>query len=378
MRILVAPDKFKGTLRGTDVVEIVCTALAQADSRYQVSGVAMADGGDGILAVACEHGYREHRVPAVDALGRQATASYATRGSVAVIELAAVCGLGTVLDRPLRPWQASTLGLGMVARQAAESGAGEIIIGLGGSASVDGGLGFAVGLGVRVRDRLGLAVPAGLLGVRRAVRVDVRGVPESVRAARWRFLVDVVNPLLGREGAAAVFGPQKGLADGEIAVADASLAAWADLLDPQDGIETAAKPGMGAAGGVALAGEILLGAEVTPGAAWVAEVVGLRERIKSSDIVITGEGSFDRQSLMGKAPGLVIALAQELGKPVYVVAGVSDLNQPQARDAGVAGVVSLADLAGGPAEAMSAPRDWLARAAVLLAEQFLGQEDRPR
>ncbi len=363
MRILIAPDKFKGTLSAPQVIAVLAQALHQADPRVQASGVAMADGGDGTLEVALGHGYRVQSAPGVDALGRPVEARYAIRGDSAVIELAAVCGLATVLDRPQRPWQASTLGLGLVARHAIGAGATQVTIGLGGSASVDGGLGFLVGLGVRVRDRMWMPVPPGLLGVRRAVRLDMRRLDDAIRRATWRFLVDVTNPLLGPLGAAAVFGPQKGLMAEEIAVADASLEAWADLLDPRDGRRMAGEPGMGAAGGVALAGALLFGAQAVPGATWVAEQAGLRERIAACDAVVTGEGRFDRQSLMGKAPGLVLDLARALGKPVLVVAGSSELTHQQARSVGVSGLVSLADLAGSGEEAMSAPEHWLGAAA---------------
>lgn len=370
MRILVAPDKFKGTLSAAVAAQVICDALVQADDRIDARALPMADGGDGTLAVALEQGYLERAAPAVDGRGRKVQAPYAVSGRQAFIELAAVCGLASVLDLPLRPWEASTLGLGLVARHAVEAGAREVTIGLGGSASVDGGLGFALGLGCRVRDRLGLPVPPGLLGVRRAVRVSTRGFTEAVRRTRWRFLVDVSNPLLGPTGAAAVFGPQKGLLDEEIAVADASIAAWVDLLDPLGGRRRAAEPGMGAAGGVALAGALLLDAQVLPGAEWVAEQARLREQIAEADIVITGEGRFDDQSLMGKAPGLVIDLARQQGKPVYVIAGSSQLSQQDAMAAGVAGQVSLAQLAGDPDTAMAAPLPWLSTAATVLLAQL--------
>jgi len=370
MRILLAPDKFKGTLTAQQVVEVVTEELMQADPSMEVSGVALADGGDGTLAFALDHGYQVRTVAAVDALGRPNESAYAVAGSSAIIELAAVCGLATVLDHPLRPWQASTLGLGMVARHAVQAGATEVTIGLGGSASIDGGLGLVLGLGVRVSDRLGWRVPAGLLGVRRAVRVDPRRLPEAVRRARWRFLVDVDNPLLGPLGAAAVFGPQKGLLQDEVAVADASLAAWADLLDPAAGRRVAAEPGMGAAGGVAFAARTLFGAHISSGADWVAEQAGLQERVAACDLVVTGEGRFDRQSLMGKAPGLVIDLARRLGKPVYVLAGSSELSPEQAAAAGVSGVLSMAELAGDPSAAIANPRQWLAQAARALLAQL--------
>ena len=370
MRILVAPDKFKGTLSAAAAAQAICDALVQADDRIDARAVPMADGGDGTLAVAREQGYLERAAPAVDGRGRKVQAPYAVRGRQAFIELAAVCGLASVLDLPLRPWEASTLGLGLVARHAVEAGAREVTIGLGGSASVDGGLGFAVGLGCRVSDRLGLPVPPGLLGVRRAVRVSTRGFTEAVRRARWRFLVDVSNPLLGPTGAAAVFGPQKGLLEEEIAVADASIAAWVDLLDPKGGRRQAAEPGMGAAGGVALAGTLLLDAQVLPGAEWVAEQARLSEQIAEADIVITGEGRFDDQSLMGKAPGLVIDLARQQGKPVYVIAGSSQVSQQDAIAAGVTGQVSLAQLAGDPDAAMAAPLPWLSTAATVLLAQM--------
>jgi glycerate kinase len=361
MRILLAPDKFKGTLTAAQAIEIMRRAIEQSDPAAEVSSVIIADGGDGTLAAAAERGYALRKGPAVDALRRPSVGSFGRRGDTALVELASICGLATVLDQPLRPFDASSLGLGMMAKQAVSEGAREVLVALGGSASVDGGLGFLMGLGFAVTDGSGRPVSPNLSGLGQAVHFDRESVSVSVHECRWRFLTDVDNPLLGPDGAAAIFGPQKGLSPTDITVAERSLEGWTHLLgSPGRGLDFVA--GMGAAGGVAFAGAAALSATLESGAAWVANLAGLDQAIANADIVVTGEGAFDLQSFGGKAPNEVIRRAVALGKEVYVVAGTIDVPEAELRRRGVSGGVALATLAGGAEAAREHPATWLAAA----------------
>lgn len=368
MRILLAPDKFKGTLSSRQAIAVMRQAIEDVEPSVTVSSVLVADGGDGTLAAAESRGFVLRKSPALNAHGKPSVASFARRGDVALVELAEVCGLATVLNQPLRPFDASTLGLGMLAKRAVMDGAREVLVALGGSASIDGGLGFLMGLGFAVTDSGGRSVTPNLNGLGRAVHFERESAAMSVLECRWRFLTDVDNPLLGPRGAAPVFGPQKGLAPGDVVVAERVLGNWATLLQPSEP-DLATRPGMGAAGGVAFAGASVLDATVESGAEWVAALVGLDRAIEEADIVVTGEGAFDEQSFFGKAPKQVIDRAIALGKEVYVVAGSVDVPAGELRRRGLSGVVSMTELAGSAAEAQARPEVWLAAAVQRVLEK---------
>lgn len=361
MHILLAPDKFKGSLRSAEAIDVMRRAILQRDPSVEVSWRAMADGGDGTLAVALDHGFSLRRGPTVDALSRPCYGAYARRGDQALVELASVCGLVSVLDLPRRPFDASTLGLGLMARQAIVEGAKEILVALGGSASIDGGLGFLMGLGFDVTSRSGGPVRPSLGGLADAAHLDLDSPPRAVMECRWRFLTDVDSPLLGPSGAACVFGPQKGLDVAGVVRAEQLLQAWTRLLGPPDR-HLDRRSGMGAAGGVAYAGAAVLGATVESGAAWVADCVGLDDAIGRADIVVTGEGAFDSQSFARKAPSEVIVRSVAQGKDIYVVAGSIAVTEADLRRRGVTGAVALADLAGSVDEAQRDPVTWLTAA----------------
>ena len=361
LRVVLAPDKFKGTLTAAEVIDAMTPVIRARYPRAEILAVPMADGGDGTLDAVLARGFERRECASVDGLGRLVRAPYAYRAGMAVVELAAICGLAVTGQRDVH--RASSLGLGIVARQAVIDGATDLLVALGGSASVDGGLGFLVGLGMQAWDGDGQPVAPGLDGLSRVRRIDLDSIPREVRAASWRFLLDVANPLTGSAGAAAVFGPQKGLGIEEIPWADASLSAWATLLGVPQLVGDA---GMGAAGGIALAGRAVLGASAEPGAPWIAHLVGLPEAIARASIVITGEGSFDAQSLSGKAPGEVIRMAREAGVPVRVMAGSVGLDEETWRAAGVDRVVDVSVRAGGVQSAMDRPAHWVAQAAGAL------------
>lgn len=372
MRILLAPDKFKGSLSSTEAIDVMRRAILDRQPSFEVVGLAMADGGDGTLAAVLDHGYSLRRWPTVDALGRPCIGAFARRGDEALVELAGVCGLASVLDLPRRPFEASTLGLGLIARQAINEGAREILVALGGSASIDGGLGFLMGLGFEVTNSSGRPVAPGLGGLADAMHLDLGSPPRAVMECRWRFLTDVDSPLLGPSGAACVFGSQKGLDAADLARAEQLLQGWTRLLRSRDR-DLERLPGMGAAGGVAYAGAVVLGATVGSGAAWVADRVGLDDAIRWADMVVTGEGAFDEQSFARKAPNEVIVRSIAQGKHVYVVAGSVAVTEADLRRRGIAGAVALSGLAGSVDAAQHDPVTWLTEATANLLSARVGE-----
>ncbi len=315
MRVLVAPDKFKGTLSAAEAASIIGSVLEAHG--HVVDLAPMADGGDGTLEVFLRQGFASLPVAVVDAAGRPRASAIGRRGQEAVVELAATCGLATVLDRPLDPWGATSRGLGQAAAAAVANGATEIRLCLGGSASIDGGIGLLRGLGWEVVDAAGRPVAPGLAGLARAQAVTGSGPAGPMR---WTVLADVISPLTGPRGA-VVFAPQKGLDAAGCATAEEALSSWAGVLREAFGRDVADLPGAGAAGGVGAAAAAALGARIVSGAAQVADILGLAERVAACDAVVTGEGRFDEQSQQGKAAGVVIALARAAGRPVHVVAG---------------------------------------------------------
>ena len=359
-RVLVAPDKFKATLSAGEVV--VAIALELEAAGHRVDGLPLADGGDGTIDIVLDHGFVGRETPTVDGRGRPRTGVIAWRGDEAIVEMAQVCGLATVIDLTPDPWQASSLGLGLAARAARDAGASSVTLAVGGSASIDGGVGLLAGLGFTVLDRRGRQVTPDLAGLVQAHAIESREV-----GGVWRVLVDVSNPLLGSQGAVRVFGPQKGLLPRDLARVSAAMCRWASLLEQVFAIEIVSTSGGGAAGGVAAAARAALGASIESGAEYVADLTRLRERVHAAEVVVTGEGAFDHQTFGGKAPGLVIDIAREMGRPVYVMAGVSELNEAQWRSRGVAGVITCSDLAGSSEVARREPVRWLAAAAAQLA-----------
>ncbi|WP_171784028.1 glycerate kinase [Isoptericola halotolerans] len=345
--VVVVPDSFKGSLTAADVAEALRSGVLAAAPHARVTCLAMADGGEGTLdALLTAWRTPVHHVETVDAVGRPTTARYAVSpdGRTGVVELAEASGLPAVSDAPLQPLHAGTHGTGAVAAAVLDAGVEEVLVCLGGSASTDGGAGVLTGLGARLLDAEGRPVPDGGEGLAQVASLDLSELHPRARSVRWRLAVDVTNPLVGELGAAAVFGPQKGAGPGEVAFLDEALTRWADLLERETGVRTHDLPGAGAAGGVPSALVALLGAEPEPGATLVAESVGLPAALEDATLVLTGEGSFDSQSVRGKvADGVArVAAASPARPPVVVVAGQVLLPAEQARAAGIAAAFSIA------------------------------------
>lgn len=352
LRVVVAPDSFKGSLSAAEVAARIADGVRTARPDAVVTRLPMADGGEGTLeALLAAWGVTPRTVDTVDAVGRPRRARWAISpdGRTGVVELAEASGLPLVSDAPPQPLHASTRGTGAVARAVLDAGVEEVLVCLGGSASTDGGSGILTGLGARLLDDTGGDVPDGGEGLAWVDRIDLGGLHPRARQVRWRLAVDVTNPLVGEHGAARVFAHQKGATDGDVAYLDDALTRWADVLERETGVRTHDLPGAGAAGGVPAGLVAVLGAETEQGALLVAEAIGLPAALADADLVFTGEGSFDSQSVRGKvADGIArLAAACPARPPVVVLAGQVLLPAHLAWEAGITAAFSIAP---GPVE----------------------------
>lgn len=356
MRIVVAPDSFKGSIRAPEAAAAIAAGWLEVHPGDEVLRLPQADGGEGTLdalASAVPGAVRRSAGEVAGPDGRPHAGEWLLLpDGTGVVELAAVCGLE--LLRSPDPLGASTRGLGQAVAPALDAGVERLWIALGGSASTDGGTGALAALGARFTDAEGHDLPSGGGGLDALGRVDLTGLRDAPRGG-VRLLADVTAPLLGPAGAAAVFGPQKGASPTDVVLLEAGLARLAALLGPGADV-----PGAGAAGGTAYGFIAAWGAAVTSGTALIAAATGLGTAVAGADLVITGEGRFDTTSRHGKATGGVLALAEGLGVPALVIAG-------SAPDG--AGSIELAALAGGTAVAMADPTRWLVAAGRAAAQR---------
>jgi glycerate 2-kinase len=344
MRVVVAPDKFKGSLTAAEVADAVASGLLAVAPDAEVVRVPIADGGDGTVAAALSRGFTAVPVEASGPTGMPVSATYARLDHQAVVELAGVCGLDLLPDRRPDPLGASTYGLGQVLAHAITHGATDIVLGIGGSASTDGGAGMAQALGARLLDERGRDLPHGGAALQDLASLDLAVLRQAVDDVRIVVASDVDNPLLGPRGAAAVFGPQKGASPADVAELERALAVWAERVAEAIGTDFASRAGAGAAGGTGYAALALLNAELRPGIELLLEWLDFDRELHGADLVITGEGSLDEQSLAGKAPVGVAQAAARAGVTTVAVAGRSLLSDQRLRSAGISRVYTLADL----------------------------------
>ena len=319
MRILIAPDKFKGSLTSEQVAKIIAAGLHEILPEAIIETMAIADGGEGTAsAISQALGREKITCPAHDALGREIEAEYfwlADR-AIAVMEMSGAAGMWRIAPGERDLFRADTFGVGEMIRDAVRRGAKEILIGLGGSATNDGGFGMAQALGFQfLANEHEVETPAELLNLARIKN------PAPRLSIRIIAAVDVRNPLLGPRGATRIFGPQKGGTPEQLETLESALKRLADVVANDLGCDFREVPGAGAAGGLGFGLMSFCGATVRPGFDVVAEMIGLRNAIANADVVITGEGRLDEQSLEGKAPAGVARLAREAGKRVFAIAG---------------------------------------------------------
>jgi glycerate kinase len=356
MRIVIAPDKFKGSLSAPEVCSHLEKGLQHgAGGNLEVLRIPVADGGEGTLDAAVGSGFIRRSALVAGPTGEPVTADFAFRGNEAVIEMAAASGLALLpagalvggRPGPAAARNATSLGTGQLIRAALDAGCNRIILGVGGSANTDGGAGVLQGLGARFLDTEGNELPAGGAALAHLDRIDFSGFEPRLKDTRFVLASDVDNPLLGAQGAAAIFGPQKGATQQDAGLLDAALARFVEVLAREIGhraIKAAEAPGAGAAGGVGYSAIAVLAATRRPGIDVVLEFTGLVDRIAGADLVITGEGSLDEQSLLGKTPMGVARAAAAQGVPVIAVCGRTTLHGSQASAAGFEDVYALTEL----------------------------------
>jgi glycerate kinase len=363
-KIIVATDSFKGSLSAPEACGIIAEQAELVFPQAEILQLPIADGGEGLVQVMLQNLDGQLRTLSVqDPLGRPIGAAYALLDSgAAIIEMAAAAGLPLLQKNEHDPMKTSTLGVGELILDAIRSGADPIFVGLGGSATVDGGTGAASVLGIRFLDQWGGAVNSGG-ELREIVRVDLSGLRELNYSGKLVFLTDVNNPLCGPNGAALIFGPQKGATPEQAVELDQGMEQLANLVEQESGLELRNLPGMGAAGGFALPFVAFMGAEIRSGIDFVLDLLKFDEKLVGTDLVITGEGRTDAQSAMGKAISAVTRRARATGVRVAVISGALGEGAEKLLELGVRDLVQATPIGQPLEEAMSHAAENLAKAA---------------
>ena len=358
MKILVAPDKFKGSIDALMLCHAIERSLAGIFPESEIVLRPLADGGDGFASLMGYYFPVETRtVETLDPLGRSIHASYSLTKDreTAFVEMSVASGLALLQPRERNPERTDTRGTGILIRDAIQQGARHVVLGIGGSATNDGGMGMAQALGYRLLDDAGRELlPSGtFLGALRRILP-----PEDDFLSNVRFTVacDVNNPLHGPDGAACVFGPQKGADPAMVVRLDDGLINLDEVFRSAFGRSFAALPGAGAAGGLGAGAMAFLGAEMRPGFQLMADLIGLEAEIAAADLVITGEGRLDSQSFQGKVAGEVLDLAERYGKPVYGLCGIRGFDLTKEQSARFAGISTLSDHAPDAMASMTQPQ----------------------
>lgn len=324
MHVVIAPDSFKNCLNARDVAESLARGVRSICPDAATDIIPMSDGGDGLVSVLAGT-IRGQLVEAqtLDPLGRPIQAVWLKTKHYAVIEMATASGLALLKGpKEYAPMRASTYGTGILIKAALDSGCCDIVVGLGGSATIDAGCGMASALGYDLLDSHGKRIPEGGGGIGRLSRI-IRTPRIDIRLKNVTFtcLTDVKNHLTGPSGAAHVYGPQKGASPSDVELLERNLKNWVRVVEHDLGISVSDIPGAGAAGGLGAGCVAFLGATLESGAAWVAAQSGLRKAMRSADIIFTGEGKIDKQTGFGKVPAYVAQMAKKLNKPVIAFGG---------------------------------------------------------
>ncbi|HEX2824387.1 MAG TPA: glycerate kinase [Streptosporangiaceae bacterium] len=343
--VVIAPDKFKGTLTAAQVAAHVAAGLDRVCPGVENVQVPVADGGDGTVDAAQAAGYRRVELGVRGPTGQATTAAFAFSEGTAIIESAQASGLSRLPGGVPAPLTASSRGVGELILAAARMRAKRIVLGLGGVACTDGGAGLVTALGVRLLDESGAELPPGGAALARLHRIDVSGL-KDLSGTDVIAATDVDNPLLGGRGAAAVYAPQKGASAEDVTTLEDGLTRWADVTERTLDRRMRDDPGAGAAGGLGFAALAFLGARTRPGIELLLDLLSFAGHLPGARLVITGEGALDTQTLHGKAPaGVARATAAAApGLPVVAVAGICSLTEGQLRSAGISGAYALADI----------------------------------
>ncbi len=344
MRVVVAPDKFEGSLTADQAARAIEAGLRRARPDAELVRLPVGDGGAGTLAAVLAAGFERVPVRVTGPTGAPVDAAIAVRDRRAFVEMAEASGLRRLPGGRKAPLDATTYGTGELIRAALDRGVRELVLGIGGSATTDGGTGMAAALGARLLDERGAELPPGGAALLRLAHIDVRGLDPRLRHVRVTVASDVDNPLVGPDGAAAVYGPQKGATPDEVRLLEQALRRYARVLAGDLGLDLAEAPGAGAAGGLGAGAVAFLGATLRAGIDLVLDLIGFADAVARADLVVTGEGKLDAQSLRGKAPLGVARAATGHGVPVVVLAGVVEVSARELRAAGFEEAYALAEL----------------------------------
>lgn len=344
MKILIAPDSFKGSLSAREVALAIELGLSHALPSASLVTLPMSDGGEGLLD--CLMNTNEiviHHTRAHDPLGREIESSFGIfNDHVAVIESAKACGLSLLTKEERNPLKSSTRGVGELIKAALDKGCQQFIIGLGGSATSDGGIGALASLGVQFKNHKGEEVEPNAKGLLGITNIDVSKLDPRLHTAQFTLAHDVNNPFLGLEGA-LLYAPQKGATPSDVELLHKSFEHYASLLSNILQKNVGLIPGTGAAGGLAMGLFAFLNASLKPGALITGELLSLREKIKNATLVITGEGQIDHQTVFGKTPIRVAKIAQELHVPVIAIAAILGKGYHTVYEHGINAVFSIAN-----------------------------------
>lgn len=365
MNVLIAPDSYKDALPASAAAEAIARGVERALPEAVLQLCPMGDGGEGTLdALLGATGAERREARVEDALGRPRTAAWGWHAAsrTAYVELAEASGLQQIERHERTALHSTTFGVGELIREALDAGAERLLLTLGGSATNDAGAGMLSALGARLQDAEGRDLPPGGAALARLADLDLSGLDTRLASLSVETAVDVDNPLLGERGASAIFGPQKGASDADVATLDTALGHFADIVAQTLGEDHRGLPGAGAAGGMGFAARAFLGASLRPGIELVMLQAHFAERLEAADLVITGEGQLDGQSLSGKTPIGIARAARASGVPCVVLAGRLGQLWQAAHEEGVSAAFALAD---GPMPLDEA----LSRCAELLADR---------
>lgn len=376
MRIVVAPDSYKGSLSAAEVAIHMEEGIREVVPDAEVVKIPMADGGEGTVdAIISATGGQLHAVEVIGPLGDPVTAVYGVTGDgmTAVIEMAAASGIMLVPREKLNPLEATTYGTGQLIRAALDRGCRSIIIGIGGSATNDGGAGMAQALGVRLLDAEGADIAYGGGRLSAISRIDISGLDPRIAECAIKIACDVTNPLCGPEGASAVFGPQKGATEQMIRLLDEGLRHYSKLIYDQLGIDVGEARGAGAAGGLGAGMIAFLSAHMVSGIELVLEATGFENQVRQAQLVFTGEGRTDAQTVYGKTPAGVAAAAKKYNKPVICLSGGVSFDTGRLHEIGIDVVVGATQAPVPLEDAIRCSPSWIRQAIANVMRIFLLQ-----
>lgn len=346
MKIVLAPQSLKGSLDAPGVAEAMAAGVAAVFPEAEIVVCPVADGGEGTVhALVAATGGRLEHVRVTGPLGEPVMAEYGMLGGsrTAVIEMAAASGLPLVPSALRDPRRTSTYGTGELMRAALDAGCERLLIGIGGSATNDGGAGMAQALGAHLLDDAGHEVSAGGAALARLARIDASGLDQRLRHIQVQVACDVTNPLYGSEGASVVYGPQKGASPAMVEELDAALMHYAEVIRRDLGLDVAQAPGAGAAGGLGAGLLAFSGATLVPGARLVLEALDFAAKVDGAALVLTAEGRLDAQTAYGKAVGAVAATARQAGAGVVALAGSIESSDTALHGLGIDAAIPLVD-----------------------------------